>query len=118
MKKIAIIAATVSALSVPAYADAFGPGITGAHKASATEVCGSRGASVAGASLNESGQLVVTCGRATTTSAGSEAGGGLFRGRRSVDDRDCRDRRDRGSWRCRRGRFVVHPDHDPVRHSP
>ncbi len=78
MKKIAIIAAAVSALSVPAYADAFGPGITGAHKASATEVCGSRGASVAGASLNESGQLVVTCGRATTTSAGSEAGGGLF----------------------------------------
>lgn len=78
MKKIAIIAATVSALSAPAYAGNFGPGITGAHKASATEVCESRGADVAGASLNASGQLVVTCGRATKASAGSEAGGGLF----------------------------------------
>ena len=81
MKKIAIIAAAVSALSVPAYADGFGAGVTKAQKVTATEVCETRGASVAGASLNGAGQLVVTCGRPTATGqtgAGSEAGGGLF----------------------------------------
>lgn len=78
MKKFAIVAAAVSALSVPAHAQTFGAGVTGAQQASASQVCGSRGFGLIGAELNAAGQLVVTCSRpaAAGQGAGAAAGAG------------------------------------------
>ena len=83
MKKIAIVAAAVSALSVPAHAQTFGAGVSAAQQAQAAQVCGARGFGLTGANLNAAGQLVVTCSRpagAGQTGAGAASGGAIAAG--------------------------------------